>query len=57
MAQAKPVAAAYRVAEGPSNQTTLSQAYRTIIGYFNTVGLRSKDPPFLCSLVAQRRAL
>jgi hypothetical protein len=28
----------------PSNQTTLSQAYRTIIGYFNTVGLKSKHP-------------
>jgi hypothetical protein len=27
-----------------------------VIGYLNTVGLRGKDP-FLCPMVAQRRAL
>ena len=39
-------------------QPKLSQAYRTIIGYFDTVGLTSKEAhTFLCSLVTQRRAL
>jgi hypothetical protein len=40
----------------PITQTTLWQAYRSVIGYLNTVGLRGKDP-FLCPIVAQRRAL
>jgi hypothetical protein len=30
--------------------------YRIVIGYLNTVGLRGKDP-FMCPLIAQRRAL
>ena len=30
--------------------------YRIVIGYLNTVRLRGKDP-FLCPMVAQRRAL
>ncbi len=34
----------------------LWRAYRSVIGYLNTVGLRGKDP-FLCPMVAQRRAL
>jgi hypothetical protein len=37
-------------------RTSLWQSYRIVIGYLNTVGLRGKDP-FLCPLVAQRRAL
>ena len=49
--------AAHCAAEGvPYTQTTLWSAYRTIIGYLNTVGLKGKDP-FLCPLVAQRRAI
>ena len=48
---------AYCAAQGvPYTRTTLWQAYRSVIGYLNTVGLREKDP-FLCPLVAQRRAL
>jgi hypothetical protein len=35
---------------------TLWQSYGVIIQYLNTVGLRGRDP-FLCPLVAQRRAL
>jgi fatty acid desaturase len=55
--KAKPLIAAYCAAQGvPYTETTLWQAYRVIIGYLNTVGLRGKDP-FLCPLVAQRRAL
>ena len=38
------------------SQTSLWQSYRTVIGYLNTVGLKGKNP-FLCPLVAQRRAL
>ena len=34
----------------------LWQAYRSVIGYLNTVGPQGKDP-FLCPLVAQRRAI
>ena len=53
----QPLVAAYCAAEGvPYTQTTLWQSYRTVIGYLNTVGLKGKDP-FLCPLVAQRRAL
>jgi fatty acid desaturase len=55
--KAKPLVAAYCAAQGiPYTQTTLWQAYRAIVGYLNTVGLKGKDP-FLCPLVAQRRAL
>jgi len=54
---ARPLIAAYCAAQGvPITQTTLWQAYRSVIGYLNTVGLRGKDP-FLCPIVAQRRAL
>ena len=40
----------------PYTHTTLWQSYRIVICYFNTVGLRGKAP-FLCPMVAQRRAL
>ena len=53
----QPLVAAYCAAEGvPYTQTSLWSAYRSVIGYLNTVGLRGKDA-FLCPLVAQRRAL
>ena len=53
----QPLVAAYCAAEGvPYTQTTLWQSYRIIIQYLNSVGLKGKDP-FLCPLVAQRRAL
>jgi fatty acid desaturase len=55
--RAQPLVAAYCAAQGvPYTQTTLWQAYRSVIGYLNSVGLRGKDP-FLCPMVAQRRAL
>jgi fatty acid desaturase len=55
--RAQPLIAAYCAAHGvPYTQTTLWQAYRSVISYLNTVGLRGKDP-FLCPIVAQRRAL
>jgi fatty acid desaturase len=55
--RAQPLVAAYCAAEGiPYTQTTIWQAYRSVIGYLNTVGLAGKDP-FLCPIVAQRRAL
>ncbi|HEX6760839.1 MAG TPA: acyl-CoA desaturase [Propionibacteriaceae bacterium] len=53
----QPLVAAYCAAEGvPYTQTSLWQAYGVVIRYLNSVGLRGKDP-FLCPLVAQRRAL
>jgi fatty acid desaturase len=53
----QPLVAAYCAAEGvPYTQTTLWQSYGVIIQYLNSVGLRGRDP-FLCPLVAQRRAL
>jgi len=42
--------------EVPYTETTLGQSYRAVIRYLNTVGLKGRDP-FLCPLVAQRRAL
>jgi len=55
--KAQPLVAAYCAAQGvPYTRTTLWQSYRAVIGYLNTVGLRGKDP-FLCPLIAQRRAL
>ena len=55
--KAQPLVAAYCAAEGvPYTQTTIWQAYRSVVGYLNTVGLAGKDP-FLCPMVAQRRAL
>jgi fatty acid desaturase len=49
--------ATYCANEGvPYTQTSLWKSYRTVIGYLNTVGLKGKDP-FLCPLVAQRRAI
>jgi fatty acid desaturase len=55
--KAQPLVAAYCAAEGiPYTQTTLWQAYGKIISYLNTVGLAGRDP-FLCPMVAQRRAL
>lgn len=54
---AQPLVAAYCAAEGiPYTQTTIWQAYRSVIGYLNSVGLSGTDP-FLCPLVARRRAL
>ena len=53
----QPLVAAYCAAEGvPYTQTSIWAAYRTVIGYLNTVGLKGKDP-FLCPLIAQRRAI
>ena len=55
--RAQPLVAAYCADQGvPYTQTSLWRAYRSVIGYLNTVGLRGKDP-FLCPMVAQRRAL
>jgi fatty acid desaturase len=55
--KAQPLVAAYCANQGvPYTTTSLWQSYRTVIGYLNTVGLKGKDP-FLCPLVAQRRAL
>jgi fatty acid desaturase len=55
--RAQPLVVAYCAAQGvPYTQTTLWQAYRSVIGYLNAVGLRGKDV-FLCPMVAQRRAL
>nr|WP_232530985.1 acyl-CoA desaturase [Microlunatus antarcticus] len=52
-----PLVAAHCAAEGvPYTQTTLLQSYRQVVVYLNTVGLKGRDP-FLCPLVAQRRAL
>src|SRR4029450_140343 len=53
----QPLVAAYCAAQGvPYTQLTLWQSYRVIIRYLNSVGLRGRAP-FLCPLVAQRRAL
>jgi fatty acid desaturase len=53
----QPLVAAHCAAEGvPYTQATLWSAYGTVISYLNTVGLEGRDP-FLCPLVAQRRAL
>ncbi len=53
----QPLVAAYCAAEGvPYTQTSLWAAYRHVVGYLNTVGLRGRDP-FLCPLVANRRAI
>jgi fatty acid desaturase len=55
--KAQPLVSAYCAAQGvPYTRTTLWHAYRGVIDYLNTVGLRGKDP-FVCPLVAQRRAL
>ena len=55
--RAQPLVAAYCADQGvPYTQTSLWRAYHSVIGYLNTVGLRGKDP-FLCPMVAQRRAL
>lgn len=52
-----PLVAAHCEAEGvPYTQTTLWESYRQVVIYLNTVGLKGHDP-FLCPLVAQRRAL
>ena len=53
----QPLVAAHCAAEGiPYTQTDLWTAYRHVIGHLNTVGVAGADP-FLCPLVAQRRAL
>jgi fatty acid desaturase len=55
--KAQPLVAAYCAAEGiPYTRTSLWSAYRSVITYLNTVGLKGKDP-FVCPLVAQRRAI
>jgi hypothetical protein len=46
----------YLAATGSWTTVGLAVAhYRIVIGYLNTVGLRGKDP-FMCPLIAQRRA-
>ncbi len=51
-----PLVAAHCSAQGvPYTQTHLWNAYRHVISHLNTVGLAGTDP-FLCPLVAQRRA-
>jgi fatty acid desaturase len=53
----QPLVAAHCATEGvPYTQTTLWSAYAVVIRHLNTVGLEGRDP-FLCPLVAQRRAL
>ena len=39
----------------PYSQTSLLRSYVYVTRYLNTVGLKGRDP-FLCPLVAQRRA-
>jgi fatty acid desaturase len=52
-----PLVAAHCAAEGvPYTETTLWESYRQVVVYLNTVGLKGRDP-FLCPLVAERRAL
>lgn len=52
-----PLVRAHCAAEGvPYTQLSLWAAYRDVLGYLNTVGLKGTDP-FMCPLVAQRRAL
>jgi fatty acid desaturase len=53
---ARPLVAAYCAAQHvPYTQTSLWQSYGIVTRYLNTVGLRNRDP-FLCPLVASRRA-
>lgn len=53
----QPMVEAHCAAMGvPYTQTTLLQSYGIVIRYLNTVGLKGRDP-FLCPLVAERRAL
>lgn len=57
LAAAQRLVAAHCLAEGvPYTQTTLWAAYGQVISHLNTVGLADNDP-FLCPMVAQRRAL
>jgi len=54
--RAAPLVAAHCDAIGvPYTQTGLWQSYGIVTRYLNTVGLKNRDP-FLCPLVAQRRA-
>jgi fatty acid desaturase len=53
----QPLVSAYCAEAGvPYTQTSLLRAYALVIRYLNTVGLAGRDP-FLCPMVAQRRAL
>lgn len=53
----QPLVAAHCASVGvPYTQTTLWQSYGLVLRYLNTVGLQGRDP-FLCPLVAERRAL
>ena len=53
----QPLVTEHCAAQGvPYTQTGLRSAYREVVGYLNRVGLAGHDP-FLCPLVAQRRAL
>ncbi|HKX14576.1 MAG TPA: acyl-CoA desaturase [Propionibacteriaceae bacterium] len=55
--KAQSLVSGYCAAQGvPYTRTSLWQAYGAVIDYLNTVGLRGREP-FLCPLVAQRRAL
>ncbi|HEY0239906.1 MAG TPA: acyl-CoA desaturase [Friedmanniella sp.] len=52
-----PLVVAHCAAEGvPYTRTTLWEGYRQVIVYLSTVGLKGNDP-FLCPLVAERRAV
>ncbi|HEY5845409.1 MAG TPA: acyl-CoA desaturase [Microlunatus sp.] len=53
----QPLVSAYCAEAGvPYTQTSLLRAYALVVRYLNTVGLAGRDP-FLCPMVAQRRAL
>lgn len=53
----QPLVEAHCAAVGiPYTQTTLWESYGLVVRHLNTVGLRGRDP-FLCPLVANRRAL
>lgn len=57
LAKVQPLVAAYCAEAGvPYTQTSLLRAYVLVIRYLNTVGLAGRDP-FLCPMVAERRAL
>ena len=52
-----PLVVAHCATEGvPYTQTTLWGSYRQVVVHLDTVGLQGRDP-FLCPLVAERRAV
>ena len=57
LSKVAPLVRAHCAATGvPYTQTTLLTSYVQVARYLNTVGLKGRDP-FLCPLIAQRRAL